>query len=56
MSKYNKLLMAGIGLLAIALNDVWGISALIGMEDIIGQVIISFLTAFGIWGVGNAPA
>ncbi len=56
MSKYRKLLLAGIGLVAIALNDVWNISALMGMEDIIGQVIISLLTAFGIWGVENAPA
>lgn len=56
MSKYSKLLMAGIGFVAIALNDIWGISALMGMEDIIGQVVISLLTAFGIWGVTNAPA
>lgn len=54
MSKYGKLLAAVIGLIAMALNDVWGISALVGMEEIIGQVIISFLTAFGVWGVPNA--
>lgn len=54
MSKYTKLLYALIGLVAIALNDVWGISALIGMEEIIGQVLISLLTAFGVWGGTNA--
>ncbi len=54
MGMYSKLLMAGIGFVAILLNDVFGISALVGMEEILGQVIISLLTAFGIWGVTNA--
>ncbi len=53
MSKYRKLLMAAIGLVAIALNDVWGISALVGMEEIVGQAAISLLTAFGVWGATN---
>ncbi len=53
MSKYRKVLMAAIGLVAIALNDVWSISALVGMEDVVGQVVISILTAFGVWGVAN---
>ncbi len=53
MSKYSKLLVAVIGLVAMALNDVWGISALIGMEEMLGQIAISLLTAFGVWGVAN---
>ncbi len=55
MSKYRKILMAAIGLLAITLNDVWSISALVGMEDMVGQIVISLLTAFGVWGVENDP-
>ena len=53
MSKYAKLLMAVVGLVALALNTVWGISALIGLEEVIGNGIISVLTAFGVWGVSN---
>lgn len=53
MGMYSKVLIAGIGFVAILLNDVWGISALVGMEEILGQVIISILTAFGVWGVAN---
>ena len=55
MSKYGKLLAAAVGLVAMALNDVWGISNFVGMEEIVGQVIISVLTALGVWGVSNAP-
>ncbi len=53
MSKYRKILMAAIGLVAITLNDAFGVSALVGMEEMLGQIIISLLTAWGVWGVAN---
>ncbi len=56
MSKYRKLLMASVGLFALILNDVFGISALVGMEEVIGSGLVALLTAFGVWGVSNDPA
>ncbi len=53
LGKYGKLLTAVIGLVALALNDVWGISALIGMEEVIGNGLVALLTAFGVWAVPN---
>ncbi len=55
MGKYAKLLMASVGLFALILNDVFGISALVGMEEVIGNGLIALLTAFGVWGVANEP-
>ena len=56
MSKYRKVILAAVGLLLLILNDVFGITALAGMEDTIGAILISVLTAAGVWAVPNTPA
>lgn len=52
MAKYRKLLVAGIGLLAVILSDVLKIN-LPFTSDQLTDWIIMFLTAIGVWAAPN---
>lgn len=53
MSKYRKLIVAGVGFGIMVLTDVFDLSAMAGMEDSAVNLIVSGLTAAGVWGVPN---
>lgn len=53
MSKYRKLIVAGVGFIAILLSDVFGIDVLLGVQDQVIEVIIMVATFAGIERVPN---
>lgn len=53
MSKYRKLIVAVIGGVLMALDDLAGISIALDAEAIV-QVLIPILTAIGVWAAPNA--
>ena len=56
MSKYRKLIVAGVGFIAMVLSDVFGIDVLLGMQDQVVEIIIMVATFVGIERVPNAQA
>lgn len=53
MNKYRKLVAAVVGLAAMVLQDFFGISILIGIEETLINLIIGALTTWGVWGFSN---
>jgi len=52
MAKYRKLIVAGIGLTFMALDQLGGISIGIGADQVLA-IIVPVLTALGVWGAAN---
>ncbi len=55
MSKYRKLIVAGLAAALIALDQFFGISLAMNAESIVAFAV-PILTAFGVWAVPNVPA
>jgi len=53
MSKYRKLLVAVVGLVVLFLTEYAGIRGMLGMEENIVTMIVSALTAAGVWVAPN---
>ena len=52
LSKYDKLIMAVLGVILLGLKD-FGLIDLTSNQDIIYRVVVSIATAFGVWVVPN---
>jgi hypothetical protein len=53
MSKYRKLIVAGVGFGVMVLVDVFGLASFAGQEESIVNLVVSGLTAAGVWAVPN---
>ena len=55
MSKYRKLIVAVLGAILMAADQLMGLSIGIGAEEIV-NFAVPILTAIGVWGVPNESA
>lgn len=55
MSKYRKLIAAAVGLGVMVLTDVFGFSAMAGMEETVVGLVVAVATSLGVWAIPNEP-